>query len=281
MNTLSLSAALSSAVLAGCLVAFAGDRIGASARALGRSLRRFFRLEELTASEARSVLILYILAPPLGAGVGYWAFDGLFGAALGALLATGAAKARTTTLVEKRRELLERQLPVALDQLVVLMRGQLTLSNAIAELAMATPMPLQATFAELHRRDQLFTPLEQCFEEVAAASRSTNLKLVLSALAVFSRQGGNAIEPLQQMSSSFKQIIRLSGKIRTAAAESKGNFRVINGGAAFMVGSIFFSQPQLLRQLTDSALGLIVLGVAAALWVGGYVWMRSLVRVDI
>ncbi len=281
MSTLSVSAALSSAVLAGCLVAFAGDRVTAGARALTRRLRRFFGLDELDISEARSILVLYALAPVVGAGVGYWAFDGLFGAALGALLATGAAKSRTTTLVAKRRELLERQLPVALDQLVVLMRGQLTLSSAIAELAAATPMPLQATFADLHRRDQLFTPLEQCFDEVATASRSTNLKLVLSALAVFSHQGGNAIEPLQQMSSSFKQIIRLSGKIRTAASEAKGNFRVINGGAALMVGSIFFSQPQLLRQLTESALGLVVLGVAVALWVGGYCWMRALVRVDI
>ena len=281
MNPIALSSAFSCAVVAGCLTALGGARIVAGFDALAGRMRRLLGLEELTPSEARGALLLYALAPPIGGAIGVWMIGSWFGLVLGAVAATGAAKARTTTLIEKRRELLERQLPVALDQLVALMRGQLTLSSALAELAASTPMPLQATFADLHRRDQLFTPLDKCFEEVAAASRSANLKLVLSALAVFARQGGNAIEPLQQMSTSFKQIIRLSAKIRTAAAESKGNFRIINGGAAFMVVSIFLSQPQLLRQLTDTALGLVVLSVAAAFWAGGYAWMRSLVRLDI
>jgi tight adherence protein B len=272
-------------LLAGLCVALctiaAGPQFMGALTYLYRKARHFFGLEVLDRASAVTAVVAYLVIPPMFAAGGYYVFQHFVGVLGGAVLAVLAVRVYVLRLIEQHRELLEQQLPPAIDHLVAMMRGQLTLAKAMGELAAVEPSPVNTIFREVHRREMLFMPLDVALEEVAELTASGNVRLVLSSLAVFARQGGNAIEPLQEMSMAFKEIVRLAQKLRTASAESRATFNTINGAAAFMVVTMWFGQPSMLTVLATTAIGGLLLGVAIFFWLVGFFWMRKMVRIRI
>jgi tight adherence protein B len=59
------------------------------------------------------------------------------------------------------------------------------------------------------------------------------------------------------------------------------NFRVVNGGALFMMLMIFFGQPELIDKVFGNAIGIVIAIVGAILYATGFFWMRSMMKVSV
>jgi tight adherence protein B len=221
----------------------------------------------------------------VGAGmgaVGVVVLFGPLGAVVGIPIGVILAQVAISRANDMRRRNVDTQLPDAIDQLVSLIRGKHSLESSIERLARTTPRDIASVFARVANRETLVSPLEGALKAISdEAKNNRHVQLLFAALAVFCREGGNAIEPMQRMSTTFKQILRLSEKIDTASAQAWGTFRMINYAAIFMVITIWTTQPQLLQVLSTTTIGIILSIVCAVIWMSGFLLMRQAMKIMI
>lgn len=204
---------------------------------------------------------------------------------LGILIALAVAsflpKTVLTMLLKERWQKIEAQLPYTIDQVVSSVRSGKPLAIAIGAVAEEGPVPAAREFERIAREQKLGVGLAEALGRHGKAVPSLHFKMVDAALGLFSRQGGDIVEPLTEMSRSFKEIWKLDQKIMTSSSQARMNFRVINGGALFMVILIFFGQPELIDKVLGSLIGIVILTVGLILYAIGFFWMRSMMKVSV
>lgn len=184
--------------------------------------------------------------------------------------------------IERRRwEKIDDQLPYAVDQLLSAVRAGHTLPAAIAEVGRRAPSPVAGEFDAIAREQALGAGLVESLERHSRRTRSLHFKMIDAALSLFVRQGGNITEPLQHMSTSFKEIWKLEQKMKTSSAQARATFWIVNGSTIFIIMLVFMGHPQLITSLTDNLLGNIFLVISIALYAGGVTWLRKMIRVTI
>jgi tight adherence protein B len=275
-----------SAILAGAIAYIGVVTLAEPAIAAERWLRGVvlakFKLDGLTNAQESNFLIIALAVPILTAIAGIKVIGGGSGLVLGFVLGAIGIQVCATTIRERLKAQLEEQIPGAIDGLIVLLRGGSTLDVAMAELSESQPAPVRMIFRNIDDIVQRAgRALDEACQVVADRQESIHVKLLLSALSVIASRGGNQIPPLQNMSTSLKQILRLQQKLRTASSQGKVNIIIINMGALFMLVLVGTMQPQLFKTFTSSLLGGIMGTIALILWLIGFFLMRGMVRIRV
>lgn len=246
-----------------------------------RQLHMLAGLDELDGVTANLASMGFVVFPLCGAIAGMVMFGNPIAVLLAAGLGVLTARVVVRGLVERQHARLEAQLPSAIDRLVQSIRGQVGLAQAVEEMSVALEMPIAGIFRAVNDRRRFMASLDEAFDEVARRQRSDNIRLLLSALAVFARQGGNSVPPLQVMADAFREILRLSEKLKTASSEARASFRLTNSMGILIVIVVGSTQPDLLKVFSTTRVGGICLVVAIAIWLVGVKKMRSLMQVRV
>lgn len=175
----------------------------------------------------------------------------------------------------------EERLPAALDQMSSSAKAGLSLAQAIEEVGKNGAMPVSDEFASIAREHQLGADLEKAILNARDRIQSKPFNLVVSALLVNLKKGGNLPEALVTLSASLKEVWRLEQKLITASAEGRKAIWVISGVPIFIALLVFALQPDLANALTSGLLGMAILTAAIFVYVLGLYWLRSILNQDI
>ncbi|CDZ56627.1 type II secretion system F family protein [Neorhizobium galegae] len=226
-----------------------------------------------------------ILAYGISALVIFVVLTFIFGPILAFVVAIPASfflpKAMIRYFLQRRWAEIETQLPYAVDQIVSAVRSGKPLAVAVNAVVDGGQMPSSREFERIAREQKLGISLIEALDRHARTVPSLHFKMVDAALGLFARQGGDITEPLTEMSKSFKEIWKLDQKVSTSSSQARMNFRVINGGAIFMVLMIFLGQPELIDKVFGSITGILIVIVAVILYSAGFFWMRSMMKVSV
>ncbi len=201
------------------------------------------------------------------------------------LVAVGFATAHRTLpplLARRRLKAFEEQLPHVLDQLVSAVRGNRPLAQALEQVAPTLDPPAREEIGELASKAAMTAGgMREAVAEAREKYDSRHYAIILSLLHVFSQRGGNLVEPMQQMSSVFKEVWRLEQKIETAAAAARSSFHVINFGLLAIVVMVSFAKPEMLDDTFRSLMGIALFVAGLAIYGIGLFFMRAMMRIEI
>ena len=175
----------------------------------------------------------------------------------------------------------DERLPAALDQMSSSAKAGLSLAQAMEQVGLNSPKPINEEFMAIYQEHKLGTDLSQTIVNARERIGSRPFSLVASALLVNIDKGGNLPDALETLSESLKEIWRLEQKMVTASAEGKKAMWVISGVPIFVALLVFVAQPELAATLTGTLVGIIILTAAILVYALGIYWLRSILKQEI
>ncbi|MET0151813.1 MAG: type II secretion system F family protein [Candidatus Binatia bacterium] len=205
-----------------------------------------------------------------------WVAGLLFGAA-----ALMAPRMIFNILREKRRALVAEQLVDALGLLANSVRAGLTLPQAMEILVKEMKPPITQEFGRVLQEYRLGTDFDQAMLNMARRVESRDLDILVNAVMVTRRSGGNVGEIFQNIAATIRERIRIEGKVRALSATGNMQALVMSSMPFGIMVVLYFMQPEYIYQMFSTTLGLIALTVVIAMVVAAFFWIRWIMDIDI
>ena len=184
--------------------------------------------------------------------------------------------------LEKRRKLLDDQLPDAVSLMVASVRAGNALSHAIEEVSRKMPAPIGQEFGLIAREHTLGgLSIEDALARTRDRLGVESFTMLSSALIINCGQGGDLLHILERMADATRSLSRLQKKIVTETSEIRAQQKIILVMTPLFGGLICLFDSSIPHILFHSFIGNVLLLVVAALQLGCVAWIRSIVRTTI
>jgi tight adherence protein B len=231
------------------------------------------------AARPREFLInVTILAFTLGIGASaFYGVPGLFG---GMLLALVGAWWHVRSRTKKRMGRLNDQL-VDLLQVVAggLTAGQSFL-QAVAAAAREIGDPIGGELKLMLSEVELGATMEGAFERLRDRVRDDDLSLVIDAVLIQRRVGGNLAEVLTNISWTIRERIRIRGEVAALTGQAKMSGWMLGGLPVALALILSYINPNYMSPLFSTPIGHLLLAGGLTSEILGFVVMRKIASVE-
>ena len=172
----------------------------------------------------------------------------------------------------KRLRLFEEQLPEALDMIVNALRSGFTFELALKMVAQELSDPLAFEFAVVFEEQHLGVPLADALAGLRDRVPSEDLDLLIVALVLHRRTGGNLAEVLEKTSSTIRDRFRLKREIHTKTAHGRFSGFVLIMMPLGMIAILLTMAPDYFMLLLHDKAGQYLLATAIIMQIIG-VWV--------
>lgn len=227
-----------------------------------------------------------LLALSAGTGALGWSLGriGLHSDLLGLLLAAAGLAAPWLAVGARRAQRLKRltqQLPSALTMLASSLRSGYSLLRAFQVLTEEMQPPLSEEVRRVLDETNIGYSLEQALTNLVQRTQSADVKLVVTAIQIQSRVGGNLAEILDKTAALIRDRFALSSEIAALTAEGRMSTAVLIGLPLGLAMIIHLLSPGYLAPLWTEPLGRMMLTAAAGMLVLGVLIIKKMLDVTI
>jgi tight adherence protein B len=180
---------------------------------------------------------------------------------------------------EKKR--FEKQLPDTLTLLSTSLRAGYSLLQAIEAVASEAPDPTAREFSRAVAETRLGRSVPDALQSIVDRTQSEDFEWAVMAIEIQREVGGNLAEVLQTVADTMLARNRLKGEIKALTAEGRLSAIVIGALPIFMGGFLWFTNRGYLQPLLDETVGLIAIGVGILLMLGGFLWLKKIVDIEV
>ena len=266
-------------VAAASLSERAADAVDRLPKPRGLEERLFLRLERADWPMRPSEFQLVTAAAVIGGGVVPLVLArSLPLAALGVLAGALGPYAVLRVAVSRRVRAFEDQLPSVLALLAGALRAGHSFHTALEGTIRETDEPAHSELRRAAVEHRLGRPIAEALRGVSVRMDSTDLRWVVTAIAIQQEVGGNLAELLDNVARTLRDRASLGRTVRALSAEGKLSAWIIGLMPFGMFVAMSLINPEYVGLLYERTLGraLIVLGLV--LLALGAVWLRAIVR---
>ncbi len=191
------------------------------------------------------------------------------------------ARVTLSHLVNKRTHQFMEQFPDGLDMVVRGVKSGYPLQAAVSMIADHMPFPINEEFSRVKNEVAYGTPLIDALKRMADRIDNPDVHFLVVVLSVQQESGGNLAEVISNLSGLIRKRRQMRLKVRAMATEGKMSAYVLGALPFFFMGAIHFIAPNHMDPLFETAVGQNLLGVIAVVMVLGFLWMRSIVNIEI
>ncbi|MCW3066172.1 MAG: hypothetical protein JWN32_3344 [Solirubrobacterales bacterium] len=181
----------------------------------------------------------------------------------------------------KQRALFADQLADNLQVVASALRAGHGIVGGFASTIDDAPEPSRSELRRVLAEEQLGTPIETALKIAIVRMDNVDLEQVALVASVQRQTGGNAAEVLDRVVDSIRERMGLRRLIRTLTAQGRLSGVVVSILPVFLLAAVSVLSPEFMRPLYDTTGGNIVLGVAAALIVAGWLSIRRVVNFEV
>jgi tight adherence protein B len=181
----------------------------------------------------------------------------------------------------KRIEHIEQQLDGWLLILANSVRVTPALAEALRSSAELIGPPISQELEQLEKEVRLGTPVDEAVLNMSRRIDSRMVSGALAALLVARQTGGDLAPVLERTAGALREMNRLEGVLRAKTAEGRQQAYVLSAIPFVLLGAIHWIDPEWLGPLTTTTLGLVVSGVATALWLAALFSARWILDVNL
>jgi tight adherence protein B len=181
----------------------------------------------------------------------------------------------------RRVQAFEELLPEALDMIVNSLRAGFTFELAMKMVAQEIPDPIGIEFAIVFEEQNLGVPLVDALAGLRERVPSNDLDLLVVALLIHRRIGGNLAEILEKTASTIRDRFRLKREIRTKTAHGRFSGFVLVALPLVMIGIILTLNPDYFMVLLKEEVGQYMLMAAVVMQIIGILVIRRIINIKI
>jgi tight adherence protein B len=194
--------------------------------------------------------------------------------------AVGAAAALLSSADRRHAEQVTRQLPAVARHLASAVGAGLSLRQALSRAAADAPEPAAAELRRVAAELALGTRVESALDGLAARAPSHDLRVMVAAILVQRRTGGNLTRALGQLADRLEERGRLARELRGATAQARMTAWLVAGLPAVGGAIAEIAAPGTLARALGQGPGLVLLGIATLLYAAGVAAIRRIGRVE-
>jgi tight adherence protein B len=247
--------------------------------ALG-SVERWLRAADVPVRPAELILVHAVVSLVVPV-VTYLLTGSLPTAAVALVLAAGGPFLTLRFLAKRRTKAFNAQLPDTLATLSGSLRAGRSMGQAMAAISREMPDPMGRELRKVVAEVRLGRTLQDTLQDAAERVGSDDFTWAVLAMQIQSEVGGNLAELLDQVALTMRERSRMKGEVKALTAEGRASalmLVVMVPGLGLVMGVM---NPEYMGPLFSTTLGRILLGVSGVMIGGGYLWMNSMVKIDV
>jgi tight adherence protein B len=201
---------------------------------------------------------------------------GLAGGALAASIPTAILRFQRTNRMLK----FEEQFPEALALISRALKAGHTFTTGLAMVAEEMPAPIGPEFKLLYDQQNYGMPLPDALKEFARRVLLLDARFFVTAVMIQRESGGNLSEILDNIATVIRDRFRVKRQIRVISAHARMTGFVLMGVPPALAFMLFVLNPDHLKVLTGSELGMRLIYAAIIMQVSGALIIRKMVKLE-
>ena len=183
-------------------------------------------------------------------------------------------------VASRQRKKFEAQLPDTLNLIATSLRAGYSLLQALEAVGEESPDPTRREFGRAIAEIRLGNPLDKSLGDIAERMESRDFEWAVLAIEIQREVGGNLAEVLQTTAETMVQRNRLRREMKALTAEGRMSAIVLSLLPLGVFLLVSASNPDYMKPLVSSTLGLALLG-GGILSIGiGAWWMQKIVKLE-
>jgi tight adherence protein B len=180
----------------------------------------------------------------------------------------------------KRLNLMEEQLPQAVEMIAVSLRAGHAFTTGLLMVAEEIPNPLGAEFRLLYDQQTYGKPVPDVLREFAKRVPLLDARIFVTAVLTQRETGGNLAELLDKLAALVRERFRVRRQVRVLSAHGRISGWTLACLPPVLAVVLFLIAPSQIRVLVEDPLGRMLTAVAAGLQLIGVVAIRRIVNVE-
>lgn len=263
------------------LVARAVETTGRIAKEQGVLDRVEVMLEQADLVLRPAEALFFYLAGVVIVGIAAVALEGPIIGFIVLILAGMAPPAVLSFLAGRRVRRFNAQLPDTLQLLSSSLRAGFSFLQGVEAVAAESAKPMGDELRRVMIEARLGRPVEEALQDCADRMRSPDFDWAVMAVRIQREVGGNLAELLQTVGETMIERERLRRDVKSLTAEGRVS-AIVLGIMPPALGLIFYvSNPSYMKVLFTHVGGQIALAVAVVAMIGGFLWMKKIVNIEV
>jgi tight adherence protein B len=163
---------------------------------------------------------------------------------------------------------LEKQLPTTIDSMAGALQAGSSLPQAMEMASREVPTPIGPEFGIAVREMAVGVPMQEAFANMLNRAPSLDLDMLVTAITIQHRIGGNLSQILRTISHTIRERLRIKGEIAILTAQQRMSGYVVSALPVLIIGVLFIIAPQYISKL-------FLPGVARMMLIAGIIGMAA------
>jgi tight adherence protein B len=181
----------------------------------------------------------------------------------------------------RRQARFDEQLPSTLQLLAGALQAGHSLQQAVDTVVHEAGDPIAGEFQRVLTEARLGRPLEEAFEAMAKRTGSVDFGWTVMAIRLQRQVGGNLAEVLSTVSQTIRDRYSLKRQIKALSAEGRLSSLILSILPILLFGALLLFNPQFLRPLYTTGLGVMMMAGSAVLMILGVIWLRKITEIKV
>jgi tight adherence protein B len=181
----------------------------------------------------------------------------------------------------RRQAKFDEQLPSTLQLLAGALQAGHSLQQAVDTVVHEAGDPIASEFHRVLTEARLGRPLEEAFEAMAKRTRSVDFEWTVMAIRLQRQVGGNLAEVLNTVAQTIRDRYSLKRQIKALSAEGRLSSIILSVLPVILFLALLLLNPQFLKPLYTTPVGLMMLAGSAVLMIFGVFWLKKLTDIKV
>ncbi|MBP2028298.1 tight adherence protein B [Acetoanaerobium pronyense] len=175
----------------------------------------------------------------------------------------------------KTLEMFNSQISDTMDMMAGTLRAGYSFMQAMETISREMPKPISKEFGKTIKEMRLGIKQEDALKDMVKRVKSEDLDLLVTAIIINRQVGGNLAEIMDNISSTIRERYRIKGEVRVLTSQARLSGYVVMFLPFALVVFLFLFSPDHILSLFSDPLGIIMIILAIAGQIIGYMFIRK------
>jgi tight adherence protein B len=181
----------------------------------------------------------------------------------------------------QRLKKLERQLPTTIDSMAGALQAGSSLAQAMEMSSREVPAPIGRELGVVVREMAVGVPMQDAFGNMLDRCRSMDLDMLVTAISIQHRIGGNLSQILRNISHTIRERLRIKGEIAVLTAQQRLSGYIVSALPLFIIGALFIIAPTYISKLFLPGIARLMLVMGAFGMLAGFYALKRIADIDV
>ena len=238
------------------------------------------RIREIGWAAAAAIFLLFAIpffdpGNPISTTAGL-SLGGVFGG-----LALNAPGMIVEVLRKKRRQKFNYQLVEALGSMSNALRAGFSINQAFETVVQNGEKPISQEFGVMLQQMRVGMNFYDALQSLDKRVGSDDLTLVVTAIDIARRTGGNLTEIFDKISLTIRERMRIERRVMTLTSQGRLQGIIVAIMPGILGAAMTFLKPDLMIPFFKSVNGMVAVGITVLLIAGGWFFISKIIKIDV